>query len=89
MADNRRIEIFSAGCPVCQELEAQVRAEACPSCEIVVSDMNDAGVAERAAALGVTSVPAVVIDGRLASCCEAGGPDMAVLRAGGLGSPIP
>ena len=40
MADKRRIEIFSAGCPVCRELEAQVRAEACPSCEIVVSDMQ-------------------------------------------------
>lgn len=88
MADKRKVEIFSAGCPVGKKLEAQVRAEACPSCGIVVGDMNDADVAARAAGLGVTSVPAVAIDGKLAACCEAGGPDMEVLRAAGLGQPI-
>jgi hypothetical protein len=34
------------------------------------------------------SVPAVVIDGKLADCCTGRGPDEATLRAAGLGQPI-
>jgi predicted DsbA family dithiol-disulfide isomerase len=47
--------------------------------------MNRAEVALRAKALGVRSVPAVVIDGKLAACCQGQGPDEATLRAAGLG----
>ena len=38
--------------------------------------------------LGIRSVPAVVIEGKLASCCEGRGPDVAALKAAGLGSPL-
>ena len=51
--------------------------------------MNDADVAARAKTLGIASMPAVVIDGALAACCAGGGPDEAVLRAAGLGKPLP
>ena len=61
---------------------------ACPSCEVTVLDMNDANVANRAKSLGIRSVPAVVIDGKLADCCTGRGPDEATLRAAGLGQPI-
>jgi len=37
-------------------------------------------VAKRARALGVQSVPAVLIDGRLADCCQGRGPDAQTLR---------
>ncbi|MEK6711238.1 MAG: MerR family transcriptional regulator [Nitrospinota bacterium] len=84
----RKVEVFSAGCPVCEAAVEQVRAAACPSCEVSVVDMRAPGAAERAARLGVRAVPAVVIDGRLAGCCEGGGPGMAALRAAGLGQPI-
>ena len=84
----RKVEIFSAGCPVCEAAVEQVRAAACPSCDVSVVDMRAPGAAERAGRLGVRAVPAVVIDGRLAGCCEGGGPDMAVLRAAGLGKPL-
>ena len=66
MAAKRKIEIFSAGCPSCDEAVSRIKALACPSCEIVVLDMKDAAVAQRAKTLGVRSVPAVSIDGRLA-----------------------
>ena len=49
--------------------------------------MKDPGVASRAKSLGIRSVPAVVIDGKLADCCAGRGPDEAVLRAAGLGQP--
>ena len=88
MTEQRQIEIFSAGCAVCAETVAQVKELACSSCEVSVLDMNDATVASRAKELGIGSVPAVVIDGKLADCCAGRGPDKDALRAAGLGQPI-
>jgi glutaredoxin 3 len=81
----RKIEIFSAGCAVCDEVVAQVKAAACPSCEVSVVKMSDTHEAARAKSLGIRSLPAVVIDGKLANCCTIGGVDLAVLRSAGLG----
>ena len=89
MTTKRKIEVFSAGCPTCEETVARIRELGCASCDIVVLDMKDASVAQRARTLGVRSVPAVAIDGKLAECCAHGGPDMAVLQAAGLGKPLP
>ena len=81
----RKIEIFSAGCDVCQDVINQVTTAACPSCDVSVVPMTDINQAARAKALGVQSLPAVVIDGKLASCCSGRGIDLAVLRGAGLG----
>ena len=85
MTAKRKIEVFSAGCPACAETIELVNRIACPSCEIGVLDMNQAAVAQRAEELGIRSVPAVVIDDKLADCCADRGPQEAVLRAAGLG----
>ena len=87
MATKRKIEVFSAGCGVCEETVAAVNRSACPSCEVEVLDMKDDAVGERARELGVRSIPAVAIDGRLVDCCSGGGADQATLRAAGLGQP--
>ena len=50
--------------------------------------MHDAQVAERAKGMGIRTVPAVVVDGKLAACCAEAGPDEATLRAAGVGQPI-
>ena len=89
MAQKRRVEIFSAGCPVCDETVRRIEALACPSCDVMVLDMSDAATARRARTLGVRSLPAIAIDGKLADCCADRGPDEAALRAAGLGQPIP
>ncbi len=89
MNAKRKIEIFSAGCPACEETISRIQDLACPSCEVVVLDMKGAGTAQRAKDTGVRSVPAVVIDGKLADCCSGRGPDEAVLQAAGLGQPLP
>jgi predicted DsbA family dithiol-disulfide isomerase len=52
---------------------------------VIVYDMKDIEVVRRAKELGVRSVPAVVIDGKLAACCSGRGVDEQVLRAAGLG----
>ena len=88
MNTKRKIEVFSAGCSVCQETIEMVKRNACQSCEITVLDMNDSQVADRAKRLGVRSVPAIVIDGKLADCCAGRGPDEATLKAAGLGQPL-
>lgn len=87
MAIKRKIEVFSAGCPTCEDTIHLVNRVACPSCEVTVLNMNEPAVARRAKNLGVHSVPAVVIDGRLADCCSGRGPKEADLRAAGLGQP--
>lgn len=88
MATKRKVEIFSAGCPVCKETVDMINQIVSPSCEVSVLDMNTPEVANRARNLGVRSVPAVVIDGKLANCCSGRGPDVATLRAAGLCLPI-
>ena len=88
MVTKRTIEIFSAGCSVCEETMTLVKQIACPSCEVTVLNMQNPDVARRAKSLGVRSVPAVVINGQLADCCAGRGPDEATLRAAGLGQPL-
>lgn len=88
MATKRKVEVFTAGCPVCDETVNLVKQIACPSCEVTVLDLNEPAVASRAKGLGIRSVPAVVIDGQLAGCCTGRGPDEATLRAAGLGQPV-
>ncbi len=89
MSTKRQIEIFSAGCPTCEEIVALVNRVACPSCEVTVLDMKNPDVASRAKGLGIQAVPAVVIDGKLADCCTGQGPEEATLRAAGLGQATP
>lgn len=81
----RRIEIFSAGCSVCEEGIQQVREAACSSCDVQVRSMGDPQTAADAKLYGIQSLPAVVIDGQLANCCQRGGIDLAELRSLGLG----
>ncbi|QDU38801.1 Glutaredoxin [Maioricimonas rarisocia] len=87
MANQRKVEIFSAGCPACDATVQLVQSLACPSCDVTVLDMNDPHVANRADTLGVRSVPAVVVDGQLADGCGGRGPDHQTLEAAGMGQP--
>jgi len=82
----RKVEVFSAGCPACEETVKLVQQIACPSCEIEVLDMNKPEVAARARQYGVKTVPAVAINGKLATCCTGAGPNEAALRSAGLGN---
>ena len=88
MVEKRKIEIFSAGCPACDETIQTVNAIACPSCEIEVLDMRQDDVAAKAKEYGIRSVPAVVIDGKLADCCTGRGVDAKILKANGVGVPL-
>ena len=81
MNAKKMIEVFSAGCATCQEAIAMVRRLAGPSHEIVVHDMQKPETTAKAKGYGVRSVPAIVIDGKLASCCAGRGPEEQALLA--------
>jgi len=80
MDSKRKVEVFSAGCALCEEVIDLVRREADSSFEVIVRNMLDARFLARAEQLGIRSVPAVVIDGKLASCCTPRGVDLQVLK---------
>jgi len=86
----RTIEVFTAGCPCCDDAVALVQRMACPACEVLVYDLSegcdDQSCREKARAYGVTSVPSVVVDGQLAGCCQGRGVSEDMLRAAGIGA---
>lgn len=88
MANQRQIDIYSAGCAVCEDAVKMVRDMACPSCNITIRDMTDPEVSNKARSLGIKTVPAVVIDDQLADCCSTAGINADTLRAAGIGSPL-
>lgn len=70
----RVVEVFTAGCPLCDETVKLVREVACPSCEVQVYDLREGCATdecrEKANQYGIHRVPAVVVNGKLAECCS-------------------
>lgn len=89
----RRVEIFTAGCSVCDGVVKQVRELACTNCDVVVYDLNkkcDSNeCVNKANRYGVQTVPAVAINGELVDCCKNTGIEIEVLKAAGLGQMQP
>ena len=87
----RHVEIFTAGCPLCEDAIKQVTELACSHCEVTVHDLRasraDKSCEERAHEVGVSRVPAVAIDGVLAACCTVAKPTNKALRAAGIDAP--
>ncbi|RZM79086.1 thioredoxin family protein [Leptolyngbya iicbica] len=70
----RIVEVFTAGCPLCDETVKLVRELACSNCQVQVWDLRtesatDEGL-EKAAQYEIHRVPAVVVNGQLAKCCQ-------------------
>ena len=81
MAAKKKIEIFSAGCSTCKETIELVKRIAGSSHEVVIHDMHQSEVTSKAKQYGVRSVPAIVVDGKLAGCCAGRGPDEHIFRS--------
>ncbi len=84
------VEVFIAGCPLCDEAVKTVQAVACSNCEVKVYDLREGCATnecrELAARYGVRQVPTVVVDGQIAACCQAEGISESGLRALGVGA---
>ena len=85
----RKVEVFTSGCPICEPVVELVHKEACPSCEVIIYDLNkgsDANIGrQKAEEYGVTRVPSVVVDSKLLECCKTGIVSKQVLRDAGIG----
>ena len=85
----RKVEVFTSGCHLCEETVSLVKELACPSCEVEVYDISEPCESkeciDKAKAYGITSVPTVVVDGKIADCCKRGKPDRKALLAAGIG----
>ncbi len=83
----RTIEVFTAGCPCCEDTVKLVQSLVCPSCDLQILDMrSDKAAQAKAKQYGVKRVPAVAVDGKLADCCQQGPVDANTLRSLGVGS---
>ena len=63
-----KIEIFSAGCQLCEDAIVLVNDLACPSCDISVLDMHQEEVSAKAKHYGIQRVPAVVVGVAQSQC---------------------
>ncbi len=83
----RKVEVFTAGCPLCEPVVEMVQRLACDRCDVTVHNLkDDPQAAEHAKAAGVQRVPMVLVDGKPAECCQVGAVTEAGLRAAGIGA---
>ncbi|GAA4858446.1 thioredoxin family protein [Saccharopolyspora cebuensis] len=84
----RHVEVFTTGCPSCEPTVNLVQEMAGPGCEVIVHDLrSDSEAAAKASEYGVTRIPAVVVDGQLAECCQGShSPTREGLSAAGVGN---
>ena len=82
----RTVELFTAGCGLCQDAVRLVQSLVCESCDLQIVELGTAAGLARARRYGVTRAPAIVVNGKLAECCEQGVIREGVLRGLGVGS---
>lgn len=72
----KKVEVFTAGTWLCKDAMRKVRAVAFPSVRIVeynILDLEEDDLGMRKCVeYGVTSVPTVVVDGKIADFCSRG-----------------
>lgn len=82
----RLVEVFTAGCPLCDRTVQLVQELACENCQVQIYELHDDRYREKVEQYGIHRVPAVVVDGRLAECCQNQTPvSREALMAAGIG----
>lgn len=88
--EKRKIELFTAGCFLCDDALKALNSIACRSCDVTVYDISKGcetnECREKAKLYGIKRVPAVVVDGKLLDCCHGGPITEEALKAAGVGS---
>jgi glutaredoxin len=88
MSKKRKVEVFTAGCPVCEGVVNMVNELACPHCEVTIYNLNNDEGVEEAKAYGVDAVPSIAVNGHLLECCKRGPVTEEDLAAAGIGKPL-
>lgn len=70
----KQIEIFTAGCPVCEPVVALVKETACENCEITIHNLSEKCESKicvsKMEEYQIKRLPAIVVNGRLIGCCK-------------------
>ncbi len=73
-SNKRKIELFTAGCAVCEPVVEMVKSMACNSCEVVIYDLTNKSetevLQEKIKTYGIKALPASAVNGKLLSCCQ-------------------
>lgn len=89
MENKRIIEVFTAGCSVCEPTVEMVRKMACSSCEVIVYDLSKPcdtkECLQKVKDYGIKSLPAVAVNGVLLDCCQNKGVSETELAKSGIG----
>ncbi|MEQ9424059.1 MAG: thioredoxin family protein [Cyclobacteriaceae bacterium] len=87
----RTVEIFTAGCRVCDPVVKLVKETACDDCEITVYDLikqcEEKICLEKVKTYGVKNVPSIAVNGKLLDCCTNEITQTDLVNAG-IGQPI-
>jgi len=85
----RKIEVFTAGCSVCEPVVETVKSMACSDCDVVVYNLAETSkgneAADKVKSYGIKALPAVAVNGKLLSCCQNKGVSEAELKSAGIG----
>lgn len=87
--NKRQIEIFTAGCPVCNPVIDMVKSLACENCEVTVYDLvkqcESKECLSKVEQYQIKRLPAVAVDGQLLNCCKDKGITKEDLIQAGIG----
>lgn len=62
----KKIEVFTADCPLCRDTLELIKKEACSECEVIEQRCSGDECCEPAKSYGIKAVPTVVVDGKIA-----------------------
>ncbi len=87
--NKRKIELFTAGCAVCEPVVEMVKAMACASCDVVIYNLSQPcetkECLEKVKTYGIKALPAIAVNGKLLSCCQNKGISPEELINAGIG----
>jgi hypothetical protein len=89
--NKRKIELFTAGCTVCEPIVEMVKSMACGSCDVIIYNvaepLDTKECLEKVKSYGIKSVPAIAVNGILLNCCQNKGISVDELKNAGIGQP--
>lgn len=87
----RKIEVFTAGCTVCEPIVEMVKGMACSDCDVVIYNLSNScetkECIEKVKSYGIKALPAIAVNGKLLNCCQNKGISAEELRNAGIGQP--
>lgn len=90
--NKRKIELFIAGCTVCEPVVEMVKDMACSDYDVVIYNLSNPcetkECIEKVKTYGIKALPAIAVNGKLLSCCQNKGISKGELRTAVFGQPI-